>query len=84
MTYKKPEPEKTKVKSNPDDWWYSLKMKSKIKAKKFWSDYNESAKKQIPTKENLKKGVIYKAIKEKVEKKKSIKAKRILNSNASN
>ena len=82
MTYKKPEPEKTKVKENPDDWWYSLKMKSKIKAKKILkgavelTPFGEGYAKMVKA-ENKKH-------KEKLEKKKAIKAKRILNSNASN
>ena len=48
--------------SSEDNWWSSLTSIAKKQAKKFWTDYNESVKKQIPTKKNLKKGVIYKAI----------------------
>ncbi len=48
--------------SSEDNWWSNLTSSAKKQAKKFWSDYNASVKKQIPTKKNLKKGVIYKAI----------------------
>lgn len=41
MSLRKPKRDKynSKVDNNPDDWWYSLKTKAKIQAKKFVEGY---------------------------------------------
>ena len=41
MNYRKPEPKKTEVKENPDDWWSNLTSSAKKEAKKFWSAYKK-------------------------------------------
>lgn len=54
MSFTKPKKQKkdkynSEVKANPDDWWYSLKTKTKVNIQKFQEDVHEGVTKPFKT-----------------------------------